>query len=81
MSITNLAAILQAQGKYAEAEPLYQRALDIYEKAQCKDPLTLATSLENYAALLRRLNREDEANRLETRARQIRETLKSKSHQ
>ena len=28
-SLNNLAALYQAQGKYAEAEPLYQRALAI----------------------------------------------------
>jgi tetratricopeptide (TPR) repeat protein len=31
--LNNLAALYQAQGKYAEAEPLYQRSLAIVEKA------------------------------------------------
>ena len=32
-SLNNLAALYQAQGRYAEAEPLYKRALAISEKA------------------------------------------------
>ena len=33
-ALNNLAALYLAQGKYAEAEPLYQRALAIWEKAE-----------------------------------------------
>ena len=32
-SLNNLAELYDAQGKYAEAEPLYKRALVIVEKA------------------------------------------------
>ncbi len=32
-SLNNLAGLYQAQGKYAEAEPLYKRSLSIKEKA------------------------------------------------
>ena len=32
-SLDNLAALYNAQGKYAEAEPLHKRALAIFEKA------------------------------------------------
>ncbi len=32
-SLNNLAGLYQGQGKYAEAEPLYQRSLAIREKA------------------------------------------------
>jgi tetratricopeptide (TPR) repeat protein len=32
-SLNNLAGLYDSQGKYAEAEPLYQRALAISEKA------------------------------------------------
>ena len=31
--LNNLAGLYQTQGRYAEAEPLYKRALAIYEKA------------------------------------------------
>ncbi len=32
-TLNNLAGLYQAQGRYAEAEPLYKRALAIIEKA------------------------------------------------
>ena len=31
-SLNNLALLYYSQGKYAEAEPLYRRALEIFEK-------------------------------------------------
>ena len=49
-SVNNLALLYAAQGRYADAEPLYQRAVAIFE--QRKDQAELATTLENYAALL-----------------------------
>ena len=54
-NLNNLATLYQAQGHYAEAEPLYQRALAIMEKADGPEHPYVATSLENYASLLRRL--------------------------
>ena len=60
------------QGRYAEAEPLYKRALAIREKALGPEHPDVATSLENYAALLRETARVDEAERLEARAKAIR---------
>ena len=68
-SINNLALLYQAQGKYAEAEPLYQRALVIYEKALGPEHPYVAQSLENYALLLRATDRNAEADELEERAR------------
>ena len=40
-----------AQGKYAEAEPLYQRALEIREKALGPEHPDVALSLNNLAML------------------------------
>ena len=57
---------------YAEAEPLYQRALAIYENALGPEHPYVATTLENYAALLRKTARVDEAERFEARAKAIR---------
>ncbi len=71
-SLNNLAGLYQAQGKYAEAEPLYQRSLAIWEKALGPEHPDVATSLETYAALLRQTARADEAERMETRAKAIR---------
>ena len=50
-SYTNLANTLWAQGKYAEAVPLLQRALMINEQAQGPEHRQLATSLNDLAAL------------------------------
>ncbi len=72
LSLTHLALLYQAQGKYAEAEPLYQRSLAIIEKALGPQHPNVATSLENYAVLLRKTERNVEADRLEKRARAIR---------
>ena len=45
--------ILQAQMKLAEAEPLYQRAITIREKALGPDHPQVATGLNNLALLLK----------------------------
>ena len=46
-SLNDLATLYQAQGKYAEAEPLHKRALAIREKALGLEHPNLATSLNN----------------------------------
>ncbi len=71
-SLNNLALLYVTQGRYAEAEPLYQRSLAIWEKALGPEHPNVATSLENYAALLRETARADEAERIEARAKAIR---------
>ena len=71
-SLNNLALLYKAQGRYAEAEPLYQRSLAIREKALGPEPPAVATSLENYADLLRKTGRVSEATKMETRAKAIR---------
>ncbi len=70
--LNNLASLLQAPGKYAEAEPLYRRALRIGEASLGPDHPIVATVAENLAAVLRQLGREDEARKLEERAAAIR---------
>ena len=71
-TLNNLAALYVTQGKYAEAESLYKRALAIWEKALGPEHPHVATSLENYAALLRKTNRKKKAKKLEARAKAIR---------
>ena len=71
-SLNRLAALYYSQGKYNEAEPLYRRALSIWEKALGPEHPDVATVLENYALLLRKTNREAQAEELEARARAIR---------
>ncbi len=50
-SLNNLALLYQAQGHYAEAEPLYQRSLAIKEKALGPEQPDVAMSLNNLAEL------------------------------
>ncbi len=64
--------VYRAQGRYAEAEPLYQRPLAIFEKALGPEHPHVAMTLENYAALLRQTARANEAERMEARAKAIR---------
>ena len=78
-SLNNLAKLYQVQGKYAEAEPLYKRSLAIREKALGPEHLDVATSLENCAMLLRMTNREDEAVKMEARAKAIWASHKQKN--
>jgi tetratricopeptide (TPR) repeat protein len=61
------------QGKYGQAEPLYQRAIAIDERTLGLGHPQLATHLENYAVLLRETNRETEAAQMEARAQAMRE--------
>lgn len=68
----NLADLYYAQGNYAEAAPLYRRSLEIAEKAFGAEHPNVATSIENYAALLGEMGREDEAADWEARAKAIR---------
>jgi hypothetical protein len=64
--------MLFAQGRPAEAEPLYRRSIAIQEKVLGSQHPDLARSLDNYAALLRKQGRDAEARGFETRARDIR---------
>ncbi len=72
VSLNNLANLYHAQGKYAEAEPLYRRSLAIRETALGSEHPDVATTLESYAVLLREAGRTAEADGLEERARAIR---------
>jgi hypothetical protein len=60
------------QGQHTKAEPLHQRALAIKERALGPEHPDVATCLENYASLLRKMDRPEEAAPLETRAMAIR---------
>jgi hypothetical protein len=48
-NLGNLARVYYTQGQYAKAEPLFQRALAILEKALGPEHPAVVTSLENYA--------------------------------
>lgn len=71
-SLSKLALVYSAQGKYKESELLHQNALEMMEKARGRMDPELAPILENYAVLLRKTHRSLEAEKLERRARVIR---------
>ena len=70
--LNNLALFYHTQGKHTQAEAFYQRALAILEKTLAIHP-HVAICLENYARLLKKTRREDEAAKLRERAQEIRE--------
>jgi tetratricopeptide (TPR) repeat protein len=77
--LTSLADALVGQGRYSDAEPLYQRALELREKGIGSDPrswrsahLKIAETLDHYATLLRHSGRLVEAEAMKGRAEAIR---------
>ena len=70
--LNDLALLYAGESKYSDAEPLYQRALVIREKTLGLNHPDLATSLENYAALLSETGRRAEADKLDAQAQTIR---------
>src|SRR4030095_7107088 len=72
-SLNNLALLYKIQAKYAEAEPIYQRALGIVEKALGPEHPSLASILNNIAELDRSLGKYTEAEAIYQRALAIRE--------
>ena len=70
--LTDLAFFFQTQGHYARAESLFEWALAIRERTLGPDDPEVATSLENYADILRKTHRKTEATVMEARAKAIR---------
>jgi tetratricopeptide (TPR) repeat protein len=70
-TLNNLANCYRQQGKFKDAEPLYQRALEI--KTKQVGPLSgdLIPVMDNYAKMLRASGREQEADKLDQKARAI----------
>jgi len=71
-TLDNLGKLYDAQGRYAEAEPLYRHAIAIAEVTLDPERPDALTFLEGYSELLRKMKREDEAVKLESRVRAIR---------
>ena len=70
--MNDLASWLENRAEYDEAELLYRQALAILEKALGPEHPNVATCLENYAGLLLKMDRLEEAGQLEARAMAIR---------
>jgi hypothetical protein len=60
-SLNNMADLYERQNRYADAEPLYRRALSIRERAVGLDHPETATSTNNFANLLRLEGRVNDA--------------------
>ena len=76
----NLAVLLKDQGKYAEAEPLFRRAIEIDEKALGKDHPDVANDYNNLAGLLQDQGKYAEAEPLYRRAIEIFQTNLGPDH-
>jgi len=66
-SLTGLARLYQAKHEYQKAEPLVKQALKIREKAFGMDHPKILPSLEEYSSLLKLMNRDEEAKKLDAR--------------
>jgi tetratricopeptide (TPR) repeat protein len=75
-----LATLLQMKARWAEAEPLYRRALAIYEAGLGPDHPEVAASLNNLAFLLKDTSRLGEAEPLYRRALAIVEASSGPDH-
>ncbi len=68
VTLDRLALVYREEGKFKDAEPLYQRAIGILERKTPEENLDLAYMAEQRAIMLRRMNREKEAAAWEGRA-------------
>ncbi len=59
------------QGRFAEAEATYRRALDLRERVLGPNAADVAETLTSYAELLRKMGRTTEADRMAARAAAI----------
>ena len=75
IGLNNLADAYRAQGRLAEAEPLFKRSLVISEKIRGAENHVAVATLNNLALLYSSQDRDDEARPLHTRALQVREKL------
>src|SRR5205823_2005317 len=80
ISTINRAVALHEQGKYAEAAPLYERALRIRENVLGPDHPDVADTLYNLAALYRTQRQVAKALPLCERALRIKETARGPDH-
>jgi CHAT domain-containing protein/Tfp pilus assembly protein PilF len=75
ISLGRLANVLQGQGKYHEAELLYERALDLLESDRGRIHPDVATTLNNLAVVLQAQGEYDKAQSLYNRALGIRQKI------
>ena len=64
-TMSDLASLYRARGKYEQAGLLYEHALSLYKQQSGRDHSYARTIRKNYARFLRAIGRDEEANRLE----------------
>lgn len=69
----NLAQAYAGQANFASAEPLYLKSLQIREKLLGQNNPKLADSLEKYATVLKKANKDEEAASIEERLKKLKE--------
>ncbi len=79
-NLNNLAGLYRSQGKYAEAEPLIERSLTIWENQLGEDHPSVATSLNNLALLYKSQGKYEEAEPLYLRSLAIMEKQLGENH-
>jgi tetratricopeptide (TPR) repeat protein len=79
-SLDNLAMLYQAQGKFAEAEPLYERSLAMTEKTLGPEHPEVAQILNNLASLYQAWGKHADAEPLHVRALAIVEKALGPEH-
>jgi tetratricopeptide (TPR) repeat protein len=67
----NLAAVHSARAQFDKAEPLYLKAISIKEKTYGENSEELLTSLKNLLMLFQKMERKEEAEKLEARIKAI----------
>jgi TonB family protein len=72
-ALSLLASFYQFSGRPEQAKPLYQRAVSIWEKGASDPPPEYVTTLERYSCLLRKDDREAEAEALNSRLSELKE--------
>jgi hypothetical protein len=78
-NVNKLAVIAFHRGAYGEAESLYSRALSIQSKAYPQGHPEFASTLSNYALMLKKTQRTQEAKQAEAQAKQMFSTHRSEN--
>ena len=79
-SLNNLAVLYESQGRYQEAEPLYQQALQLYKRLLGEEHPSVGTSLNNLAGLYYIQDRYQEAEPLYQQALQLMKQVLGEEH-
>jgi tetratricopeptide (TPR) repeat protein len=79
-SLNNMAALYHTQGKYAMAEDLYKRCLELKQQIFGEEHLEVAINLHNLAVLYSAKRRFEDAEPLYEKSLQLRERLQGAEH-